>query len=534
MKRILAFVLALAAAFLAVGRERIYLSTDRQAYVAGDLVWCSAFSLGGSPTRSGIAYVELFSADGTALQTRLALVGGRGAGVLQLPASLPTGNYLLCAYTSVEDDPQSVLRDARVLSVFNGFSNARVGGGVKVGEARLPERAASAGSLQLRARPADRDSDLSLELDNRLGKALSLSVSVYHEDALAPTVETGIADACTRVILGQTESEGDLIYAHLAGPDAARALAQHPFALISSPGNTEDIYSSLIPSDGRTSFRTNGIFGRRDLVCEVAGLDGPLDCHLELESPFLGLGSRDIPQLVIDPAFEGSLLDRVAAIPSSRSAAADTLLSFLPKRESRLFSPDDPACIRYRMADYTQMNTLHECVIEYMQELRWRRGALQVLKVQGRGIPNTFVDNVLILIDGVPVLDHDRVIEMDASLLREVDIYPRSYSLGAQAFNAVVSLVTVQRNISSVRFPDTVRILDFEGASYPLAYMRAPEQGKDLRQTLFWHPAVTVDAGEVHPLTVRTPSYPGRFRIVAEGLDSEGYPVRQETVVEVR
>ena len=99
----------------------------------------------------------------------------------------------------------------------------------------------------------------------------------------------------------------------------------------------------------------------------------------------------------------------------------------------------------------------------------------------------------------------------------------------------MVSLVTAQRNISAVKFPDSVRILDFEGTSYPLAYTKAPADGeKDLRQTVFWHPAVSVNAGETARLQVRMPSYPGRFRVVAEGLDAEGYPVRQETTFEVR
>ncbi len=534
MKRIMFMIFCLGFVLQVHGRERIYVSTDRQAYVAGDLVWCSAFSLGGSAVRSGIAYVELVSTDGTALQARLSLTGGRGAGVLQLPASLPTGNYLLCAYTSAEDDPRDILRDARVLSVFNGFSSARVRRGVQVGGTVTPARASQAGSLRILATPAARGEVLQVELDNRSGSAASLSVSVCHEDALVPAVGKGIADFCSHVVLGGKESEGDFIQARLEGPDREKALSERLFGIISSPGDAEDLYTALIAPDGKVSFQTNTIFGHRDLVCEVTGMEEPLDCHLELDSPFLGLTASDVPRLVIDPSIEKSILDRVAAIPSSRAAAADTLLEFLPKRASLLFRTDDPDCVRYRMEDYTPMNTFHECVIEYMPELRWRRNELQVLKFERRGMTSNFVNNVLVLIDGVPVLDHGSIIEMDASLLSEVDIYLRSYLVGARSYDAVVSLITAKGNISHVKFPDTVRILDFEGASYPLAYRHAPLEGTDLRQTVYWHPAVEVGAGEVRRLEVVTPSYPGRFRIVAEGLDHDGRPVRQETTVEVR
>ena len=534
MKRYFLFLCFIMLSFSMTARERIYLSTDRSAYVAGDLVWCSAFSLGGSPTRSGVAYVELLSSDGTALQAKLAMVGGRGAGVLSLPASLPTGNYRLCAYTSAEDDPEAILRDARVLSVFNGFSTARVRDGVRVGNAAPAPTARSAGQLQLVATPSNRGGEMTLELDNRQGNAASLSLSVFHEDALVPTEQWGIADVCTHANPGGIETEGELIRTHLAGPDRDKAMANRPFMLISSPGNTEDIYTAVADSDGEAVFRTNSIFGHRDLVCEVAGLDPSLNCHLEVDSPFMGLESRDIPPLTIDPSFERSLLDRVAGIPSSRAAAADTLLEFLPKRESRLFRQDDPNCVRYRTEDYTRMNTLHECIIEYIPILRWRRDGIQVMKSSGKGVNNTLAENVLVLIDGVPVLDHGSVIEMDASLLREIDIYRQSYSLGARTYDAVVSLITVHRNISSVKFPDTVRILDFEGASYPLAFLKAPGAGEDLRQTVFWHPSITVEAGSTRRVTVQTPAYAGRFRIVAEGLDSDGNPIHRETTVEVR
>ena len=49
-------------------RERVYISTDREVYVAGDAVWLSAFcvdaSTGHLSTFSKTAYVEVHSASG--------------------------------------------------------------------------------------------------------------------------------------------------------------------------------------------------------------------------------------------------------------------------------------------------------------------------------------------------------------------------------------------------------------------------------------------------------------------------------------
>ena len=74
-------------------RERVYLSTDRDVYVAGDAVWLSAWCVdAGSGRLSGFsktAYVEIHSADKLVQTAKIALDGGRGAGRLFLPTTLP-------------------------------------------------------------------------------------------------------------------------------------------------------------------------------------------------------------------------------------------------------------------------------------------------------------------------------------------------------------------------------------------------------------------------------------------------------------
>ena len=104
---ILVSILALAAAVPALAQrqaERTYISTDKDVYVAGERIWCSAFCVdpatGQLSSVSGVAYLELHSAAGMAASARIALLGGRGAGSVDLPAALPTGNYRLIAYTA--------------------------------------------------------------------------------------------------------------------------------------------------------------------------------------------------------------------------------------------------------------------------------------------------------------------------------------------------------------------------------------------------------------------------------------------------
>ena len=58
------------------------------------------------------------------------------------------------------------------------------------------------------------------------------------------------------------------------------------------------------------------------------------------------------------------------------------------------------------------------------------------------------------------------------------------------------------------------------------------EGEKDLRELLYWHPILQVDKSLRIPFTA--PSYPGRFKVVAEGMDEAGKPVRCVESFEVR
>lgn len=127
MKKILLTLSALAfagALALAEPTERIFVSTDRSAYLAGDAVWCSLTSLDGNgrfSNASAVSYVELVSEEGTACTAKIGLLDGRGAGSFRIPVTTPTGTYRILAYTAVNaaEDGTPWLAGSRLVTVFN-------------------------------------------------------------------------------------------------------------------------------------------------------------------------------------------------------------------------------------------------------------------------------------------------------------------------------------------------------------------------------------------------------------------------------
>ena len=265
MKKILSLLLCLLISLPALlgaepRRERVYISTDKEVYVAGDAVWLSAWCLDAGSGRlsdfSKIAYVELHSLTGMVQTAKLALNGGRGAGRLTLPTTLPTGNYRLLAYTRLgaSEEGFDPLTGARTLSVFNTFSNERTAGVKVVGEAPQTAAMPSSGTLAIETTAAKTSSLARIALVNNGAETVSFSLSVRHNDGIPAPAGAHLADfvSAVRALPAARgfdrsvtpEYEGEIIRGHVSGTDeASREALQGKQVYLSSPGTGESLYS---------------------------------------------------------------------------------------------------------------------------------------------------------------------------------------------------------------------------------------------------------------------------------------------------
>ena len=538
-------------------RERVYVSTDREVYVAGDAVWMSAYCVdavsGRLSTFSKTAYVEIHSPSGMVQTAKLALDGGRGAGRLTLPNTLPTGNYRLLAYTQLgasEEgfDPQT---GARTLSVFNTFSTERLPDAVTV--AAEPPQAAGlpqAGPLEVRtAGAASPRGTTRISVTNNGSSTIRFNLGVRHEDGIPAPQGQRIGDFVGGLkhlpaLRGfregfHPEYEGEIIRARVSGTDEAglREVSQK-FAFISAPGSGENIYTESIGTDGQTAFYTSNIYGDHEMFLEIEGVDRERVCHLELISPFLDLQPGDIPALTLSPSYAKALETRSFGMQLEKIFDADTLYEALPLREHLVL--DRQKCIRYNLDDYTRFPVMEEIFVEFIPEMRTRRvDGVQQIQVRVSDMLNNYyfpAGAALVLLDGVPVLDHAKILAYDPLLVKRIDIYPDSYLFGIRGFSGIVNFVTYKGTLPSMQFEDNVRIVDYQGCSLPLAYTCAGvgRDYPDFRQTLYWHPLLTLGPGETVEVECKTPAYGGRFEAVAEGLTEAGAAVAAHATLTVR
>ena len=547
--------------------EKTYISTDREIYVSGDKIWCSAFCVDAAnglrpSSLSAIAYVEIVSEDGTLESGKIALSEGRGAGTIEIPATAPTGNYRIVAYTAYTKNtpgfnPQEHI--SKTISIFNTSTKERVKNGVKIlsdseyDALRTPASTPagthttgthSSSTYNAGAQPAagalsitchrSAEGYLEVVLTNNSAAPADLSLSLSNRDGIIPPDNTsidafmGAAASAAQAAAELPEYEGEIIRGRIAGAttDEIEGLKGRS-AFISVPTEKSDLYSSVVDNDGMIKFVTNNIYGTKEMVCEIEDND-LARCHIELISPFVSPKLKGIPALQMAPSIKEDLQRRGLSVQLCRSFSADTLASLMPIRENPLIPSYD--AIEYKLDDYKRFPVMRELFIEFINEIKVRRvDGKEQLKVKTHLEERVSLfdkNNSLIMVDGIPVFDHSQVIEYDPLLVESVVVYPYKYYTGWRSFCGMANFVTYKKNLPGIKFNDGVRVVQFKGCSYPMAFtcQEIGDDFPDYRELLYWHPQIKLPAGESSSIKVKIPANVKEIRICAEGMMENGTP----------
>jgi len=531
--------------------ERTYLSSDKACYVAGDNVWLSAFCLDASTNTysnfSSIAYVELCSEKGVEVTGKIALINGRGSGSLSIPRSLPTGNYKLICYTAQNrnEEGYDYFASAKTLSIFNTFTAERTGGSVKIVSdaeyGQSNELESTEGVTVSVDSKTGRTAKISI--NSSLNSAASLSVSVYHEDGIAAPANTGVDAFLTAVKNTGIPSfsnvvvpdfEGEVITGHIAGSDAGKYYGD--YAVISSPGDLSGMYYSEIDSEGKVFYCTNNYYGNNVLVCQIEHNGEVDDAYIEFDSPFVENKASEIEPLAICSGLKESLESRGTAMQIEKMFTTDTLFEALPSRPNLLLRAQEP--VTYILKDYTRFPVMDEVFTEFVKGIKFKtedkKPYVHLTLTDSQKPAYTVNKGAVVLIDGTPVLDHQKIYDYDPLLVERIEVYPSIFYIGPRCINGIVNMITYKRNMPTLTFDQAVRVVDFQGACFPRAYtcknVSENSNYPDYRNTLYWHPLVNVDSGDKVEFDCQLPSYSGKFRLVVEGITVDGQPIYESLV----
>ncbi|WP_207431050.1 hypothetical protein [Sabulibacter ruber] len=186
---------------------------------------------------------------------------------------------------------------------------------------------------------------------------------------------------------------------------------------------------------------------------------------------------------------------------------------------------------RYKLREYTNFPTLEESFREFVIEVLVRK-KYQSSHFFAFDKPNNryFETEPLVLIDGVPVFNTNKILAYSPSLVKQIDLLNRKYFYGPFSFNGIVSLSTYAGDLKGFELDPNAIIFDYEGVQQqreffsPVYETSAQVNSRlpDFRNVLHWAPNINTNGQGKGNVSFYTSDKKGTYVGVVQGMNQQG------------
>lgn len=534
-------------------RERVYLQTDKPLYLSGELVWMKLYTTdekGKWTDFSKIGYVELLSDSIPEMQVKLDISEGTGVGCLELSPMLATGYYRLVAYTRNMRNEGAEVFFEKSIAVINPYVREEVS---MAATEDIPAKPFGAFSREVIAGNQLATDQLQyglrskgeIRLTNLPEEAMSLAVSIAGADPLfGPEaavkewkIKLASQEATRPTGMYLPEYEGAIIEGQIVQEGSETgSLAQYVNALLAFPGKDIQVYGGKKEENGKVSFFTHQISGKKELVT-VAYSPYEEKYRLDLHSPFATLPMKEQPVLRIDSGWQNYLEQRNLAVQVVEAFTSDSLSRVKPQPPYFNYKPYKS----YLLDEYTRFPFMDEVFVEFITPVRLRKTENgRVFNTLNEKMDGYAMGQTLVLLDNIPVVNHELMASYNPLLVRKVDVYLDRFLFGGHLYEGIVSFSTYNNNYPSITFGPETQLFDFEGTQTyryfysPVYDMPQPSRMPDFRHTLLWEPALESRGEKEMVIPFYTSDLPGLYRATVEGIGADGSVVSASCVFEVK
>lgn len=115
----------------------------------------------------------------------------------------------------------------------------------------------------------------------------------------------------------------------------------------------------------------------------------------------------------------------------------------------------------YFLDDYVRFPTMEEVIREYIPEVNLRRQREQYhLEVYNTPFKEYFINDPLVLLDGVPVFDINLLMALDPLKIKNLQIVARKYYYGSLVCNGIVNFISYENDMAGFTLPRNAVVLD--------------------------------------------------------------------------
>ena len=196
---------------------------------------------------------------------------------------------------------------------------------------------------------------------------------------------------------------------------------------------------------------------------------------------------------------------------------------------------------RYLLDEYVRYPVLEEVIAEFIHEARVKEAGngtdktIQVLNTPAKAFFNS---QALTLLDGVPIMNAGKLLELNPLLIQSIDVVARKYYLGDTTWNGIIHFKTYNNDLSEFVLPSSYLLYPLKGlqeTAIPMQ-MQHPNQEKriPLLSNLVFNQTFVLSNKNSLQVEFTTNDALGQFQINCVGINGKGETSRKQITIDVK
>ena len=300
-------------------------------------------------------------------------------------------------------------------------------------------------------------------------------------------------------------------------------------AYLGIPGKRVQLYAAQSDSTGNLIFNMKDFYGPGEIVIQTNTLRDT-SVRIDVMNPFSDQYSKiELPEFSLTPAMQSTVEGDNLGVQVQNIYNGEKLRQFYdPNIDSSAFYGTPYKT--YLLDNYTRFLTVEEVMREYVSEVNITHTHNQFhIKVLNNSVYLNDGDP-MVLIDGVPFFNIDKVFAADPLKLKKLEDVPFVYLLGPSYEAGIFSFSTYKGDMGGNEIDPHAVIMDYEGLEtqrefYSPAYDTEAAMASripDFRNVLYWAPNVTTNRNGNGGLSFYTSDETGKYIGVIQGLTADG------------
>ncbi|WP_420148749.1 hypothetical protein [Spirosoma sp.] len=336
------------------------------------------------------------------------------------------------------------------------------------------------------------------------------------------------------------EYNGPIVEGSVTDPSSGQPVP-NIITYLSSPGKPIRLYVSRSDSLGRIRFEMQDFYGPKNLIAQT----NPVDSinKITIDNPFVATSTKgQPPELSVTESQSDQVLSRSVAMQVQGTYWGERAIQYrYPTVDSTAFygKPRES----YLLDAYTRFPRMEEVLREYVLGVMPRKKQEHFqLYVLNEPYRETFNDLSMVMIDGIPVFDMDKIIEFSPLKIQKLDVMTNRYLFGPVMFNGIISFQTYKGDLAGFPLEPNLLKVDYDGLQlqrefYSPRYDTAKQLESRLpdgRTLLYWNPNLQADNSGNSRVEFFTSDQPGTYLIEVNGLAKDGTAGSQRVLFEVK